>query len=108
MKNKRGTDHCWTLVKYSGDAAIYAECECGHYYACSKELRNEDGSFTFKQIPTYFYPYCSCCGARKKYYSSTIEKRDMEELFNHKSGKILDMSEKFIEEYKRELAEQSE
>ena len=53
---KRGTDHEWQLVKYSGDVAIYAECKCGHYYYCSKSLRNEDGSWSFKEIPTYFYP----------------------------------------------------
>ena len=105
MKNKKGTDHYWTLVKYDGDAAIYAECKCGHYYCCSRELRNEDGSLTFKQIPTIFYPYCPCCGARKKYYSSEIEKRSMEKLFNHKPGKIYDISKKFIEEYKKYIAE---
>ena len=97
MKNKRGTDHEWKLVKYSGDVAIYAECKCGHYYHCSKSLRNEDGSWAFKEIPTYFYPYCPCCGVRKKRHSTEIERRDMEELWNRKKhGTVYDMTDYFI------------
>lgn len=97
MRNKRGVDHKWNLVKYDGDIAIYAECKCGHYYCCSKELRNEDGSWSFKQIPTIFYPYCPCCGARKKNHSVEIEKRSMEELFERKKyGVIYDISGYFL------------
>lgn len=99
MKGKRGTDHSWNLVKYDGDVAIYAECKCGHYYGCSRSLRNKDGSFAFKEIPTIFYPYCPCCGARKKRYSTEIERRNMEELFNRKKfGTIYDMSKGFLED----------
>ena len=97
MRNKRGVDHKWTLVKYDGDMAIYAECKCGHYYCCSKELRNIDGAWNFKQIPTIFYPYCPCCGARKKRHSTKIEKRRMEELFERKKfGTIYDISGYFL------------
>ena len=97
MKGKRGTDHEWHLVKYRGDGAIYAECNCGHYYSCSKNLRNEDGSWSFKQIPTIFYPYCPCCGARKKRHSAEIEKQDIEALLNRKKyGVIYDISENFL------------
>lgn len=94
---KRGTDHEWKLVRYGGDIAIYAECKCGHYYCCSKDLRNEDGSFAFKQIPTIFYPYCPSCGARKKRHSTEVE-RSKEEIWNRKKfGTIYDMSVNFIE-----------
>lgn len=97
MRNKRGTDHEWNLVKYSGDGAIYAECKCGHYYNCGKDLRNEDGSWAMIQIPTIFYPYCPCCGARKKRYTTEIEKRSIEELFERKKfGVIYDISEYFL------------
>lgn len=97
MKGKRGTDHAWNLVKYDGDMAIYAECKCGHRYCCSKELRNEDGTCGFKEIPTIFYPYCPCCGARKKRYNTEIEKRSMEMLWNRKKyGVIYDMSGSFL------------
>ena len=84
MKNKRGTDHKWNLVKYKGDIAIYAECKCGHYYNCSRDKRTEDGAWSVHVIPTIFYPYCPCCGARKKIHSAEIEKRPMEELLNRK------------------------
>lgn len=69
---KRGTDHTWQLVKYKEDMAIYAKCKCKFRYACSENKRNEDGTFSFKQIPTLFYPYCPNCGARKKYYTDEI------------------------------------
>lgn len=95
MKNKRGTDHNWNLIKYNGDAAIYAECQCGHYYCCSVEPRDEDGSWTFKQVPTFFYPYCPCCGARKKYFSKTIEKSTKYSFERTKHGRVLDMSYAF-------------
>ena len=97
MKNKRGIDHEWKLVKYIGDIAIYAECKCGYHYACSKELRNEDGSWSFKQIPTIFYPYCPCCGACKKRHSAEIEKLNIEFPWERKKfGVIYDMSDYFL------------
>lgn len=99
MKGKRGTDHEWNLVKYDGDDAIYAECKCGHYYNCGRDLKNKDGLFLFKQIPTIFYPYCPCCGARKKRFNSEIEKRPMEQRFNKKKfGTIYDISSYFKNE----------
>lgn len=99
MKGKRGTDHEWNLVKYDGDGAIYAECRCGHYYNCGRDLKNKDGLSLFKQIPTIFYPYCPCCGARKKRFNSEIEKRSMEQRFNKKKfGTIYDISSYFKNE----------
>lgn len=94
MKGKRGTDHEWNLVKYDGDGAVFAECKCGHYYNCGRDLRGK-----FKQIPTIFYPYCPCCGARKKRFNSEIEKRSMEQRFNKKKfGTIYDISSYFKNE----------
>ena len=70
---KRGKDHCWQLVKYKVDIAIYAKCKCGYHYCCSEADRDEDGTLLpFKQIPTRFYPYCPICGARKKTYTTEI------------------------------------
>lgn len=98
MKNKRGTDHEWKLVQYSGDIAIYAECSCGHYYNCGKDSRESDGSWSMKQYPTIFYPYCPCCGARKNKYIKDIEKRSMYDLLNRKKfGTIYDISGDFVE-----------
>ena len=76
MKGKRGTDHTWQLIKYGGDLAIYVECKCGFSYACSDSKRNEDGSWSFEQEVNYLYPYCPYCGARKKWQSKEIERRD--------------------------------
>lgn len=101
MKGKRGTDHEWNLVKYDGDGAIYAECRCGHYYCCSKPETKfiENGNLSFREIPTIFYPYCPCCGARKKRFNSEIEKRPMEQRFNKKKfGTIYDISSYFKNE----------
>ena len=98
MKNKRGTNHDWTLVKYSGDSAIYAECSCGYHYNCSRSIREPDGSWSMKQYPTIFYPYCPCCGARKNKYIKDIEKRSMYDLLNRKKfGTIYDISGYFVE-----------
>lgn len=69
---KRGTDHVWKLIKFKEDIAIYAKCKCGYFYACSQSARNEDGSPSFKQIPTYFHRYCPNCGARKKYHTVDV------------------------------------
>ena len=96
MKGKRGTDHGWHLVKYCGDGAIYAECKCGNRYSCSRAERNEDGSFNpFRQIPTVFYPYCSSCGARKKWHSCEVEKSNKNIMDVKWTGKVYDMSEYF-------------
>lgn len=71
---KRGTDHEWHVIKYKGDAGLYARCKCGFEYGCSRRKRMEDG--TLKQWPTVMYPYCPCCGARKKRYNEVPEKLD--------------------------------
>ncbi len=98
MKNKRGTDHIWNLVKYDGDLAIYAECSCGYHYSCSRSKREGDGSWSIKQYPTLFYPYCPSCGARKNRYNKEIEKHSMDELLNRKKlGTIYDISGDFLE-----------
>ena len=79
MKNKRGTDHTWQIVKFTGDIALYAKCKCGFNYCCSTTGRDENGYWIFaKQIidPYKIYPYCPLCGARKKYYNDDIKKID--------------------------------
>lgn len=92
MKGKRGTDHVWHLRKYFGDAAIYARCECGHYYNCGRDNQDQEGLWRLIQIPTIFYPYCPCCGARKKRYSTEIEKVDYHTCEEKKYGCVYDMS----------------
>lgn len=78
MKNKRGTDHNWQIVKYKGDIAIYAKCKCGFYYNCSGNIRNEDGSWSpIREVKiNKIYPYCPWCGAKKKTYDLEITKID--------------------------------
>ena len=75
---KRGTDHNWEIVKYKGDIALYAKCRCGYHYCCSSSLKNEDGTWSMKQIvdDRKIFPYCPICGARKKTYSHDIKKFD--------------------------------
>ena len=69
MKMKRGTDHNWEIRRYKGDIAWYAHCRCGYEYHCSKDKRNEDGTWSFKQEIRWLYSYCPYCGARKKRYN---------------------------------------
>lgn len=69
MKMKRGTDHYWEVIKYSGDIAIYARCKCGFEYRCSHGKREEDGTWSLEQVIDNVYPYCPWCGARKKKYN---------------------------------------
>ena len=76
MKMKRGTDHEWTVVKYNGDAAVYAKCKCGFEYNCGRSRRMEDGTWSIKQYTTIMYPYCPSCGARKKRYNEEPVKLD--------------------------------
>lgn len=77
MRPKRGKDHCWQLVKYKVDLAIYAKCKCNFHYRCSIDGKTEDGSYNpFNQVPAKFYPYCPVCGARKKYYTNDITNID--------------------------------
>ena len=70
MRMKRGTDHHWEIVKYRCDLALYARCNCGYQYACSRSKRNEDGSCSFEQYIAITHLYCPKCGARKKWYNS--------------------------------------
>lgn len=73
MKNKRGTDPGWTIIKYKGDIALYAKCLCGFQYAASKNAgRNKDGSWNMTQKIFELYQYCPNCGARKKCYSDIV------------------------------------
>lgn len=76
MKNKRGTDHNWQIIKYKGDIAIYAKCKCGFYYNCSESIRNEDGSWSpIQEVKiNKIYPYCPWCGVKKKTYDNEITK----------------------------------
>ena len=73
---KRGTDHVWQIVKYAGDISLYARCKCGYHYACSKNKRNPDGTWSFEQEISHLYPYCPVCGARKKRYTEEVQKID--------------------------------
>ena len=73
---KRGTDHKWQVVKYKGDAVIYAKCKCGFEYNCGRGKRMMDGSWSITQYPAIMYPYCPSCGARKKRYNEEPEKLD--------------------------------
>ena len=47
----------WKLVKYNGDGAIYARCECGFQYCCSSTSIVE-GKRKFLCVPYKFYQYC--------------------------------------------------
>lgn len=105
MKGKRGTDHNWDLVKFQYDMAIYASCKCGYHYMCSRGLRDLgkeiDGYFELTQIPTIFYPYCPCCGARKKTHSPEIKEFNSDFYRRTKWGKIYNMSGYFLEQLTR-------
>ena len=78
MRVKRGKDSRWKVCKYKGDLALYARCKCGFYYACSSSIREENGSWSFKQYISKIYPYCPNCGARKKWYNTEPIKMEKE------------------------------
>ena len=67
---KRGTDHSWDFIKYSGDLAYYARCKCGFQFSCYKNT--ELGVLDTQPAPEYLYRYCPSCGARKKRYESEV------------------------------------
>lgn len=70
---KRGTDHTWCLVKYTGNIAIYARCSCGYEYCCSRNKSPAD----FEQEIKVVYRYCPMCGARKKWISKEIIRKEI-------------------------------
>lgn len=82
MKMKRGTDHNWEVRKYKGDLTLYAHCKCGYQYNCSRSLRNEDGSWSFKQYVAIIHPYCPNCGAKKKYCNKEPVRIEISRLFD--------------------------
>ena len=73
MRHKRKTDHHWKVVVYKPDICWYATCKCGFAYGVSRNVRNEDGSWSFEQYidPQDVYQYCPRCGARKKTYDES-------------------------------------
>lgn len=71
MRQKRGKDHAWKIVKCKPDIALYAKCKCGYKYSCSQSKRNADGTWSFEQEIVILHNYCPNCGARKKYYDDS-------------------------------------
>ena len=68
---KRGTDHSWEFVKYTGDLCYYARCRCGFEYACCKQ---EDFTIPkWEPAPEKLYRYCPICGARKIRYKDDVK-----------------------------------
>ena len=45
---KRGTDHSWEARRYKGDTALYAHCNCGIDYNCSRTEYNKEEGFITK------------------------------------------------------------
>ena len=66
MRKGRGIDHSWKVCKYFGDAAFYARCKCGWYYACGDTMDRREPE---KWI---LYHYCPSCGAHKKWYNNEV------------------------------------
>lgn len=72
---KRGTSHLWEIVKYQGDAAIYARCKCGFFYSVSLFEKDDSGwRPPTKADPQRLYNYCPQCGARKTKYIPEVKK----------------------------------
>lgn len=69
----RGTDHCWSFVKYSDDQAIYAKCSCGFAYKCDKPPQPPK-VLPLDPYPEKLYNYCPLCGARKTKYYPEVKK----------------------------------
>ena len=73
---KRGTDHSWDVRRYKGDTALYAHCNCGFEYNCSRTEYDKEKGFINKI--TFIYHYCPNCGARKKWYNEVPHKMSKE------------------------------
>lgn len=76
MRKGRQIDRRWDMRRYKGDCAIYAYCKCGFYYACEKEITDEQGRFGFVIDENRVYNYCPKCGAHKKWYNDPARKID--------------------------------
>ena len=64
-------DDTWQFVKYKGDIATYAKCNCGFHYACYK-YHSINQPFPTKPDPEKLYKYCPLCGSRKTKYIDEI------------------------------------
>ena len=75
MKKGRRKDHVWQFVKYKGDIAIYAKCNCGFRYGCYK---NNSITQPFPIVPNIdgLYRYCPGCGSKKTRQIDKIKKID--------------------------------
>ena len=89
----------WKLVKYNGDGAIYARCECGFQYCCSSTSIVE-GKRKFLCVPYKFYQYCPFCGTKKEEYTliHKIDKTVADFPFNDKEfyEKVYSMDDFFM------------
>lgn len=74
MKKGRRKDHIWRIFKYKGDIALYAHCNCGFKYSCSKNV--SIGKLEQVIAPHSLFPYCPNCGSRKTKYIPEVIKKD--------------------------------
>lgn len=66
--------HYWRIVKYNGNLALYALCDCGFHYCASHNSYDENGHPSFKQtLNEVLYNYCPICGDRKLYHTESVE-----------------------------------
>lgn len=59
------TNGHWYVIRWKHDAAYYSYCPfCGYAHACYKNIRNEDGSWSFKveYDAENEFNYCPMCG----------------------------------------------
>ena len=74
MKKGRRKDHVWQFVKYKGDGAVYAKCNCGFRYGCYKEKNK--ASLIMIPAPEKLYRYCPWCGSRKTRYIEEVKRKE--------------------------------